>query len=428
MEDKRELKPANESSFLQTLDDDSDEVEEINESFLCCICLELLHKPIVLACGHISCFWCVHRAMDFGRGSHCPICRREYNHFPSICELFHFLLLKMYPITSKRREMQLLEEEKMWGIFSPQLDLNNSCVNSEPKAPCPPTNSISCSQSISCHETNSSVKTNPAPIETPNIFAEDSVITKNVYIEENTYLDYKACKPVSINNALCITCKQMLFQPVILNCGHAYCESCLEVPENEALSCQLCQSQHPNGFPKVCLVLDNFLETEFPQEYVQRREDVQHKPVRSQQGIASSACTTSSKKEVPLSSSSKYSQYVSAWLSGTGPGVHFGAGCDYCGMCPIVGERYQCKDCKESIGFDLCGLCYNTGSKRPGRFNQQHTEGHSFALIPPSLITVVSEDDFAFSEIPDEAPEDDSTSLDLLVEAPDDPEISDSTI
>ncbi|KAI3915618.1 hypothetical protein MKX01_015443 [Papaver californicum] len=444
-EDKTQLKSVDDFFSLhevQTLDDSSDEGEEINESFLCCICLELLHKPIVLACGHVSCFWCVHHAMDFGRKSHCPICRREYNHFPSICELFHFLLLKMYPVTYKRREMQLLEVEKKWGVFSPQFDLSSSCVNSEPKAPHPPTNSIS------CHETNSSVTTNPTPTENSQFFvelshggsanfpeknAENSVITKNVYIEENTYLNYKACKPVSINDALCITCKQLLFQPVILNCGHAYCESCLEVPEIEALSCQLCQSPHPNGFPKVCLVLDNFLETEFAQEYVQRREDVLHKPVRSQQGILSSACTTSSKKEVPLSSSSKYSEYVSAWMSGTGPGVHFGAGCDYCGMCPIVGERYQCKDCKESIGFDLCGPCYNTGSKRPGRFNQQHTEGHSFALISPrqftsSLITVVSEDDFAFSEIVDEAPEDDSASLDLLVEAPDDPEISDSTI
>ncbi|KAI3880387.1 hypothetical protein MKX03_020868 [Papaver bracteatum] len=441
MEDKTQLKPVNDSRSLhevQTLGDSSDEGEEINESFVCCICLELLHKPIVLACGHVSCFWCVHRAMDFGRESHCPICRREYNHFPSICELLHFLLLKMYPETYRRREKQLLEVEKTWGVFSPQLDLSSSCVNSDPKAPSPPTNFIS------WHETNSSVKTSPTPIENSKKIvelshggsanshvkgAENSMITKNADIEENTCLNYKACKPVSINDALCITCKQMLFQPVILNCGHAYCESCLEVPENEALSCQLCQFPHPNGFPKVCLVLDNFLEREFPQEYARRREDVQHKPVPSQQGTASSACTASSKKDGPLSS--KISQYYSEWMSGAGPDIHFGAGCDYCGMCPIVGERYQCKDCVESIGFDLCGSCYNTGSKRPGRFNQQHTEGHSFqqrkALrlsdVTVRLLPVISGDDLDSSDILDEAPEDDSAALGLLDESPDDPEI-----
>lgn len=47
-------------------------------------------------------------------------------------------------------------------------------------------------------------------------------------------------------------------------------------------------------------------------------------------------------------------------------------------MMPIKGDRYRCIDCKEAIGFDLCGDCYNTRSKVPGRFNQQHTPDHRF--------------------------------------------------
>jgi hypothetical protein len=50
---------------------------------------------------------------------------------------------------------------------------------------------------------------------------------------------------------------------------------------------------------------------------------------------------------------------------------------------PIIGDRYRCKDCVEKIGFDLCGDCYNTGSKLPGRFNQQHTPEHKFELVRP---------------------------------------------
>jgi len=50
-------------------------------------------------------------------------------------------------------------------------------------------------------------------------------------------------------------------------------------------------------------------------------------------------------------------------------------------MFPIVGDRYKCQDCMERMGFDLCGDCYNTRSKRPGRFNQQHTPDHRFQLV-----------------------------------------------
>lgn len=36
--------------------------------------------------------------------------------------------------------------------------------------------------------------------------------------------------------------------------------------------------------------------------------------------------------------------------------VHFGVGCDLCGMYPIRGGRFKCIDCYEAIGFDLVQL------------------------------------------------------------------------
>jgi hypothetical protein len=45
------------------------------------------------------------------------------------------------------------------------------------------------------------------------------------------------------------------------------------------LKCQVCQTSHPRGFPKVCLELDHFLEERFPEEYVLRRDAVQLKQV-----------------------------------------------------------------------------------------------------------------------------------------------------
>ncbi|WVZ08993.1 hypothetical protein V8G54_022339 [Vigna mungo] len=61
--------------------------------------------------------------------------------------------------------------------------------------------------------------------------------------------------------------------------------------------------------------------------------------------------------------------------------------CDYSSqMFPIIGDRYRCADCTEKMGFDLCGDCYATRSKLPGRFNQQHTSEHKFKLEQSNII------------------------------------------
>ncbi|KAF5194481.1 Disease resistance protein rga2 [Thalictrum thalictroides] len=59
--------------------------------------------------------------------------------------------------------------------------------------------------------------------------------------------------------------------------------------------------------------------------------------------------------------------------------VHTSIQCDNCEMSPIVGKRYQCKDCDKT--FDLCEECYNTPSKHTHLVNQHHRKGHTFELI-----------------------------------------------
>lgn len=68
---------------------------------------------------------------------------------------------------------------------------------------------------------------------------------------------------------------------VILHLVLVYCEACI-VLTGEAIRCQVCQSPHPSGFPKVCLELDHFLEEQFPEEYTARRGTVQLKQVQFQ--------------------------------------------------------------------------------------------------------------------------------------------------
>ncbi|CAK9151510.1 unnamed protein product [Ilex paraguariensis] len=190
------------------------------------------------------------------------------------------------------------------------------------------------------------------------------------------------CQRVFITDLLCALCKQLLCRPVVLNCGHVYCEACIINPGNKACSCHLCPSVHPNGFPNVCLVLKHFLEEQFPEEYASRKETVLTM-TDCQQG-SPSTCSVRAQQEAATHESLPRNIY-SSWWSGQGPKVHPGVGCDYCGMCPIIGERYKCMDCLEKIGFDLCEGCYNSSSKLPGRFNQQHKPDHKFVVVQPNL-------------------------------------------
>lgn len=55
--------------------------------------------------------------------------------------------------------------------------------------------------------------------------------------------------------------------------------------------------------------------------------------------------------------------------------VHFGVGCDGCGLWPIRGEGWYDAECPDKTGFHLCDACYNYGFQRrviSGKFNQQH--------------------------------------------------------
>ncbi|GAB4841331.1 hypothetical protein Ancab_022057 [Ancistrocladus abbreviatus] len=376
-----------ELSTRSKMEDCVDSDENISESFICCICLELLYKPIVLSCGHVSCFWCVHKSMSGLRESHCPFCRHPYHFFPTICRMLYFLLLKMYPLAYKRREHEILEEEKQMGCFSPQLDDNSSGVHphsgltgsSEPEPAMVPS-SPSNKSSVPCSSIGGTVTNNVQQSESCPLLQDNHITAAN---QENnlSQSDFDGtCNEVSIADVLCSACKQLLFHPAVLNCGHVYCETCIAVPEDDIFRCRVCESPHPSDFPKVCLEFSKFLEEKFPKEYASRRDAVQCRQVRLQNRSRPPCSKNTAKKGFPSE------EGLPLWGEGNSK-VHFGAGCDSCGMFPIVGDRYRCKDCVEAIGFDLCGDCYNTRSKLPGRFNQQHTPDHKFELAKPFYVT-----------------------------------------
>lgn len=363
--------------------------EEIPDHFLCCVCLDLLYKPIVLHCGHISCFWCVHRSMNSRCDSRCPICRNPYSHFPAICQMLHFLLLKLYPIAYKKREHQILEEERKIDCFSPEFNFHacESQVDGEVNYLGSPACSPACLDS--------------PPTRKENLMKPAGKVESHcngvTWRRENSNGDLNQIKPVagkekdqvSVADFLCTVCKQLLFRPVVLNCGHVYCQTCISIPGDDMLRCQVCQCLQPRGFPKVCLTLDQFLAAKFPEEYALRRDAVQPKQVSFKCEEATSCSMEagnhdSSPIQLPSGDHLPFSVEPSAF-------IHISAGCDACGMCPIVGYRYKCKDCSEKIGFDLCGDCYNSRPKLSGRFNQRHTPEHRFELIKRDMLITRSE-------------------------------------
>ncbi|KAF8692876.1 hypothetical protein HU200_039233 [Digitaria exilis] len=328
----------------------------VDPQFMCCVCLDLLYKPIVISCGHMSCFWCVHKAMHTYQ-SQCAVCRQPYKHFPSICQLMHHLLLKLEPVDYNRREKEVLEEEKHMQTYSPQiiefLNSKNSVGNDG-------------------ETRNEDSKTNP-PQEVP---LNDSTLDEH-------------SKKIKLEDVSCPLCKEMLYQPCVLNCGHVYCVSCLSSSNEEALKCHVCGSPHPGDFPNVCLDLDHFLEEYFPAEYELRGQRVQSNKVQCNREGSSSG--TSSAK----GSSRAHHEDLSD--------VHVGIGCDSCGAYPIRGKRYKCRDCTEVIGFDLCGECYNSSLKLPGRFNQQHTPDHRMELEESTLYQRLQEEMMMIEALREEA-------------------------
>ncbi|XP_062078720.1 E3 ubiquitin-protein ligase PRT1 isoform X2 [Humulus lupulus] len=378
-----------------------------------------------------------------------------YTHFPTICQLLHRLLQKMYPLAYKKRELQTLEEEKKNGYFSPQLD-GNACNTSTEQ-------DLHCIENSACEESCPNIKqldsryqvrhdgdfkqfTGPVQDEScgdkKQLVSRFQVPDKCLIIPEKDPDENRKMagtgtgnemnipkeqhngnfKQVTVEDVLCATCKQLLFRPMVLNCGHVHCESCLVVEScDKMITCQVCQSLHPKGFLNVCLELNQFLEQCFPREYAFRRDAAQLKKINFKDPSM-----------IPnLKEGSKKAGNVQWWRDPRVYNAHFGVGCDYCGMYPIIGERYRCKDCLEKIGFDLCSGCYNTTSKLPGRFNQQHTPDHKFENIPAKPantlripMAIYGSTHLVFGNYSPEISEDDSTPHSLSGDAHENAEFS----
>ncbi|KAJ6414634.1 hypothetical protein OIU84_003602 [Salix udensis] len=327
----------------------------------------------------------------------------------SCISLWTPFMLLMYPIAYKRREREVGEEEKKIGHFSPQfvhhpfgshsgeeMDFQSNSLH----FPIHPQNKL-CSDGCFSEEKEPSSLGNFAKAiahrednmkivsSTPSSRSEG---TTNAAIENcnmiRTESGHGIKTQASVADLLCAECKKLLFRPVVLNCGHVYCESCIISSMQGIPRCQICRSLHPNGIPSVCLVLEKFLEEHFSEIYAERRQVfAKQTDCHWYDQFVLFFYIFEMGPDDELYNVHSHHQYLlrfySSWIFGNGPEVHIGVGCDSCGMIPIIGKRYKCKDCSEEIGFDVCESCHNNPSEVSGRFNQQHKPEHNFEIAQP---------------------------------------------
>jgi hypothetical protein len=260
-----------------------------SKTFDCPICLELAYKPVVEGCGHLFCFWCVHKSMNTKTVSHCPVCQKSYVHLPRICEQLHRLLGKIAPEEYARRASEVAEEEARQDQYSPQLE------------------------------------------------GSGSVSRRDVFSELQ-----------------CKACNKLLYKPIVLNCGHLFCKTCVS---QASKNCPSCRAHHPGPFPQPCIELHQYLEFNFPLDYAKRAKELKHRENELQS--APQLVNHSAGEDIILQNP-----------------IHSGVGCDGCGMMPILGKRFTCSDCPETVGYDLCASCHARGNSLPGRFNQSHGPHH----------------------------------------------------
>ncbi|CAI5526658.1 unnamed protein product, partial [Closterium sp. Naga37s-1] len=182
------------------------------DDFLCPICRDLVFKPVVNACGHVFCFWCVHRAMTPYSESRCPMCRRAFAHFPGVCWLLHRFLSSAFPADYRARARDVAEEERAMGTFSPSAPpaLSAPSAPSLPEAEAEPTSRAGARMRDPAQE--KTVEGRVGKERGDGRAGEGR--GKPLSAKEGTFLAYWQ------QQFSCGVCGLLLLHPVVLNCGH----------------------------------------------------------------------------------------------------------------------------------------------------------------------------------------------------------------
>ena len=207
----------------------------------------------------------------------------------------------------------------------------------------------------------------------------------------------------------CPVCRELLWKPVIKQCGHAACFLCTHKAMDQLCdsACPLCRAPFRH-LGAVCEPLHNFICRTFRPETVMEEEHFSCRTCGAPGSVyvgncghvlcedcRDSDCACGARRvftpRVPCALLELASHKARApagaplldeapaperALSDESPYVHFGVGCDGCGAFPIRGAAFRCLDCPDAVGFDLCAECRGSSLVVTGRFDQGHTSNH----------------------------------------------------
>ena len=86
--------------------------------------------------------------------------------------------------------------------------------------------------------------------------------------------NFAALRAQALQDAECILCLKLLYEPVTTPCGHTFCRPCFARASDHANKCPMCRTVlHAGRALPVSIVLKNLLERSFPEDYAARREE-----------------------------------------------------------------------------------------------------------------------------------------------------------
>eukprot|EP00920_Eleutheroschizon_duboscqi_P016470 GHVT01038933.1.p1 GENE.GHVT01038933.1~~GHVT01038933.1.p1 ORF type:complete len:429 (+),score=23.07 GHVT01038933.1:193-1479(+) len=312
--------------------------DQAPHDFLCPICLELLWKPVVLECGHAFCFWCVFRSMNRYDMSKCPMCKSGYESFPPVCLPVHRYLQTNFPETSAERTREIAKFEQARDTSSPSETLICMAETGGVSVTTIPPLARKLRQALL---TSTRVPTLPRASETCLTAAGGGLKEEASKTNEiNFSLAAQNCPNVNVQHA-------QRFRGG--NWGAVTQGIPLELPG----------LLRNNGDEPAASIHDDD-----PQEstaYVEL-------PISQTTGRDAGVEDIDQQSETPDPFSLMDGEFV-----------HYHIWCDGCGKLPIKGRRYNCNDCERP--YNLCGVCYDAGFDKPGRFNQGHTAVHDLTEI-----------------------------------------------
>eukprot|EP01095_Lingulamoeba_sp_RSL-Kostka_P002320 TRINITY_DN13174_c0_g1_i1.p1 TRINITY_DN13174_c0_g1~~TRINITY_DN13174_c0_g1_i1.p1 ORF type:complete len:377 (+),score=79.49 TRINITY_DN13174_c0_g1_i1:107-1237(+) len=343
---------------MDTCDKRDYSYDDIVDIFSCNICKKLLDNPVAVPCGCLFCKKCFNDELSLEDNENeeesnsnndnvedkkykCPSCSKIFRIKPEISLEFKKFIEKIHD----------LEEE----IINPSIKKMKQ-------------------------------------------YLDEKEISNNHCIEKNELT--KLYNRTKINNLFkpddfkCCICLDLVFKACILPCGHIFGFYCIFKSHglnfNPNNYCPLCRKEY-YSMPSQNAKLHSFFQSYFPDIYKKRfKEDIEEFETILHQNYSSD--NEENKEEGaqdPIDENSINSDNPTnnddiMLEESKDDYVHYGCGCDGCGVYPIIGRRFTCTDCVESIGFDLCNDCFLARDQliNLGKFDQKHDpKTHKFKEV-----------------------------------------------